>query len=535
MEEEKSVVILAAGKINQKLSFVKPLFSNPGLLPINSHSTLYYIISFYAKIKNVRIYIVTDENGISELKKEPYLDSKLIEFIVLKQSNGVVHSLEQAIKRIKVNTSIIVNVVTTIPNVFLKKNQVFLNTTKETHKQYYSLINIDNLQNVKFINKYDDILIQEGNAFTGIFHADINEMRNACKKLKNKTDLLDVVKLLHKNIQLNYVLQDWNDIGHEINYFKTRKKLITSRAINNFQYESGMLIKESKSDEKLFQESDYIKHLPFDLQIYFPRVFHYEKTKSQTSKVYMEYYPFPNLSEYQLFWDIDNFEWSKVYDMLKEILTKFKKVKHSFGYHAFEDFMYNKTKDRIKEFAHQSKNKYLFNDTLYINGNEYANWNLISEKVKDRIRSLYNEDDFCIVHGDFCFNNILYDRIGENIKLIDVRGNYGTSLPGIYGDFKYDLAKLMHSSSFHYDYIVNNLYTVTANKNHFEYKFIYRNNFEHIKQLGNNLINDFKYTVKDIQFIVGLLFVSMCPFHYDDTNRQTVMYLQGIQILNNNL
>ena len=64
MEEEKSVVILAAGKINQKLSFVKPLFSNPGLLPINSHSTLYYIISFYAKIKNVRIYIVTDENGI---------------------------------------------------------------------------------------------------------------------------------------------------------------------------------------------------------------------------------------------------------------------------------------------------------------------------------------------------------------------------------------------------------------------------------------------------------------------------------------
>ena len=59
------------------------------------------------------------------------------------------------------------------------------------------------------------------------------------------------------------------------------------------------------------------------------------------------------------------------------------------------------------------------------------------------VASLSREGPGSIMHGDFCLSNILYDLRSRICKLLDPRGSFGAS--GIYGDPRYDVAKLYHS------------------------------------------------------------------------------------------
>src|SRR5699024_6250012 len=58
-----------------------------------------------------------------------------------------------------------------------------------------------------------------------------------------------------------------------------------------------------------------------------------------------------------------------------------------------------------------------------------------------------------VFHGDFCFSNILYDSRGDRIKVLDPRGVSGSN-ESIYGDLRYDIAKLSHSVIGMYDHII---------------------------------------------------------------------------------
>ena len=67
----------------------------------------------------------------------------------------------------------------------------------------------------------------------------------------------------------------------------------------------------------------------------------------------------------------------------------------------------------------------------------------------------------CVVHGDLCLSNILYDLRSRICKLLDPRGSFGAA--GIYGDPRYDVAKLYHSIYGLYDFIANDLFHVSIN------------------------------------------------------------------------
>ncbi len=68
------------------------------------------------------------------------------------------------------------------------------------------------------------------------------------------------------------------------------------------------------------------------------------------------------------------------------------------------------------------------------------------------------EDDSGVLHGDFCFSNILFDFRRGGLKMIDPRGYAEPGRPGIYGDTRYDLGKLHHSVVGRYDFIVAGYY-----------------------------------------------------------------------------
>lgn len=162
-------------------------------------------------------------------------------------------------------------------------------------------------------------------------------------------------------------------------------------------------------------------------------------------------------------------------------------------------------------------------ESLVINGKSYSNFNAIWPQIKQIIIDKYLDFDLTLIHGDFCFANILInDKL--DLKLIDPRGSY--CLKGIYGDPAYDYAKLLHSASGDYEYIVYDKYQLDYNQNIINYKF----DIDFKIDLKSFLRKD---KLEKAELIQGLLFISMCSRHYDSLEHQIIMYCQGIKILNN--
>jgi len=191
----------------------------------------------------------------------------------------------------------------------------------------------------------------------------------------------------------------------------------------------------------------------------------------------------------------------------------------------------NKTNERIEQLLNQ--NNYwveLWNqEKIVINGIVYLNIKALLEKLKQPLENLTQNNTFSIIHGDYCLSNILYDLNNQIVKLIDPRGSFGQK--GIYGDARYDIAKLRHSVVGLYDYIVGDLFQIESNKNTFTYDlFEDEKNNQLARYFDTCMINN-GYNLKEIKLIEGLLFLSMIPYHADYFERQQMMYIKSILIL----
>ena len=105
---------------------------------------------------------------------------------------------------------------------------------------------------------------------------------------------------------------------------------------------------------------------------------------------------------------------------------------------------------------------------------------------------------------------------------------------GTLGDQRYDIAKLRQSYHGFYDFIVNNLYEIEQKKDNSYYLNIYMHLYHNkIKELfDNEIFRSTQISINEIEIIEGLLFISMCPLHYEDKIRQKAFWLKGLEILN---
>ena len=189
---------------------------------------------------------------------------------------------------------------------------------------------------------------------------------------------------------------------------------------------------------------------------------------------------------------------------------------------------------RLEKYAAQlsSKNDQSWlSKTIKINGKICKPYSELKQFVKESIDNLYKEDH-CVMHGDFCFNNILYDLQNDMVKLIDPRGSFGEDNIGVSGDAKYDVAKLFYSSAYGYDYLVNDLFYLKEEGDEYELVLNWRNNHEVFVMMSDRLVEGLEMRGREIKFIVGLLFLSMTPLHLESELRQKAMYLHGLKIIN---
>jgi hypothetical protein len=316
------------------------------------------------------------------------------------------------------------------------------------------------------------------------------------------------------------------------------KRHIT-RAYNSFSINKKLgTITKTSQEERLKNEINYYKQISQTnnkASIFFPRLLgSYENTDGYGME--LEYYAYDNLGDYMVYRDYDEEFWTMVATSLQEALTQFSHTQKDIKGTAIAQAMYvDKTEryyqdlvknfDKFRHMAHQP--------SIKVNGTQYLNFEEIWDDVKTLIQEhLLDLKKVSIIHGDFCFSNIL---CGVNTKtdtallrFVDPRGNFGQD--GIFGDPHYDAAKLVHSYQGGYEYIIYDKFKVDESTGLNTYEITFANdNKEKINKVFEEM-TDFKNTCSKL--IEGLIYIGMCSRHYDSEARQTAMYLNGIRILN---
>lgn len=189
----------------------------------------------------------------------------------------------------------------------------------------------------------------------------------------------------------------------------------------------------------------------------------------------------------------------------------------------------DKTIKEFQIFTKQSNlwmNHFVNSKYVIINEQKCLHFEEIWPKILNIIKNKFLNAELSLIHGDFCFANILHNPNDNQIIFIDPRGFYNNR--GCFGDKAYDYAKLLHSVHGNYEQIIYNDYSLSQNKGKvfLNFKFDFSNFEEFLKNKIDPLL------FEKSKLIEGLLFVSMCSRHYDNEEHQFVMYCRGLQILN---
>lgn len=334
---------------------------------------------------------------------------------------------------------------------------------------------------------------------------------------------------------------EWFDCGDVETFSKTRKNI--ARHFNSISItEDNTIVKRSSNEKKLEKETNWYLNLPNKLRVYVPQLIDYDTTKGKTFYE-LEYVNFSPIHELFLYTMPDKSDWDKLFKNIFNMINRFKLYSAKSRFKTddhLEDILITKTIERLKDLTdgEGQQNDFwkeiLTKTSITINDKTYKNYPLLKndlfEYVKDSIIPT-SKKYWQIVHGDLFFGNMLYDVNSDTLKIIDPRGNFGVD--GIYGDIRYDIAKLNHSIVGKYDFIVNSLYAIThEDNNSFEY-IIYDSDEKH--EALELMFRDYyteEYDYEEIMIITGLLFLSMIPLHKENFQNQKMFYFKAIELLN---
>ena len=324
-------------------------------------------------------------------------------------------------------------------------------------------------------------------------------------------------------------INTWEDIGNLQTYITTNKNNFNCRKFNNLFLDKLGVIHKKSDWSKISSEMQWFKDIEnTDFEKLSPKFYDNLRMDFEYG---IEYYDYLTFAEYNTFYPLN--EYCRSF-MFNSLLTKLVEIyrNNQQASLVFSDLLrkmlIDKTKNRLFEWE---RNDLINLDVININGKDYVGIKRLLHDLEPRINKLCNNsiNYVSIVHGDPAFTNILVSPRNMIFKFIDPRGNFG--IDTIYGDYRYDLAKLRHCYHGNYDDIINDLFDINENNGKFKLK-MYRN-VDY--KIYDKIMKQHDIDINDIELIEGLLFVSMLPLHSDFPKRQLAFFVQGIKCLNNQL
>ena len=331
----------------------------------------------------------------------------------------------------------------------------------------------------------------------------------------------------------------WLDFGHLPLYFRAKKDMLVKRVFNELTYEDHILVKHSADTAKMRAEAHWFENLPAPLRLHVPR-YAGRIERDHQAGYGLEYLYAPLLGDLSVFGALPLMSWLEILQACFAFVGKCQaerppcgapEASPAFARQFFREVIVDKTRMRLAAFCTQSG---LSIDTrLTLNGTRHPPLGELVETLIARIPPTTPEM-VRLWHGDLFFGNMFYDFTAQRVLCIDPRGQLGGGQLCLYGDLRYDLAKLAHSIVGHYDKIVLGRSVLEVDPDDpLDWRFSVDTQ-AHAAEISEIFFGYLRDTCQverhEILALTALLFLSMLPLHYDSPERQRHLLAMGLTL-----
>lgn len=539
------VIIPSAGKLPSNLES-ETGSSSHSLIKLDGKPILEHICKIYFD-RNCEARFVSIFNQNSKSSVLPNQNIKNHKSIYLPESKSIAHSILFALqdKDKTPDEPLIIHMGDTLIDMpkKLPLDSIFTDKRKDLYKwtvlkNTNGLISVIHDRDPNYFSSIDKsiatgiFIFSSKKFFYEVLKKNLN-LKNR-KNLNSKDPFFHAIHEYSKIKKMKFVnSKNWLDFGHISGLYESKLKYQNVRHFNQLEFcqITSTVKKTSKYKPQFRNQIKWFDQVPDNLKYFCPRI--YESSDGDNPYLVMEMLPFPTLSELFIDKRIEIGEWNSIARSLTEILNRFDRYSFSSDICSSLNYSmyFNKTHERVENFLNQFNDAHL----LHVKKDSKSfDLEFVLKKLKvflDRY-DLINYKTLTPIHGDFCFSNLLFDSKSQMTKMIDPRGEFG--VPGIYGDKRYDLAKLFHSVSSGYDFIMSGKFNYQLSKSK---EISLDINYENYHSKVNDIFNLYFFKSESLKFQVQaiqvLLFLSMLPLHKDNAERQIAMTGVGLNLFAN--
>lgn len=536
---QEQTIILCGGAINFLNLTINTSHSH-AMIPVNGKPVIGWILDdlLSKNIDNIVIIRRAGDVQLGEFLDRAYQRRIKIKQVALVNNGTIIQSLKAGLDNC--NSLRMVRVIlgdTLVCDPFEgEANFSYVAEVADSHR--WCVTQTDEQENIiGYLDKKEG-LTPPNRALCGYYHfSDIEFLKICTRKalLDGKKQLSEVLE----NYGIRYPMKAvnakfWYDFGNIDNLVLSRQRLLQGRYFNSLTIDPTLntISKVSLLNDKLRNELNWYLLLPDKLKVLSPRIINQEQNEDKIT-INQEYYGYPTLAELFLYSSFHPETWSSIITRLLNIHLEFKKYKGELTKAELSNVYKDKTLDRLHDLETMDPywSSLLKAPTITHNGEVLQNLSFLLPQIIEKTEEIIDNAEVTILHGDFCFSNILFDINSQISRLIDPRGSFGRI--GIYGDPRYDIAKLRHSICSYYDYVVSDLFSLDEHSSGvFETDLFTSTASVKVGPIFDDLVQKIGYNIEEIRFIEGLLFISMLPLHRDKPERQKMMFLTGLKILN---
>ena len=538
------VLIPAAGRVAEGVMALSNI-GCPAMVPVAGRPVIHWTLSYLRSLGLRRFVIAVSRRGmfVEDFVECSFGQDCEISFIVPSSDGGVGRTVLELTEQARGESALVVLGDThfqfTDPGILLRDEPaVLVQNVQDSYRWCTAETDTDGI--VSTLHDKVSDLAGPVQALIGVYYfPKLAELRTAVRtavaqseSVARRTELADVLKNFASTQKIRAVQAgDWLDCGNPDRQASSHRTLLQKRAFNELSINSvlGTVTKRSRHVEKFLDEINYLRLLPPELAVLFPRVIGYS-TDWQDPWLTLEYYGYPTLAEVFVFENLDPGIWEQVFIHVRDIMLQ------GFMHHSrplpsgvLQAMYLGKTRKRLEEMSAPAELLSLVQHSgpITINGREVPNLPALWGPLEREVNRLAENVQGCVVHGDLCLSNILYDLRSRICKFVDPRGSFGS--PGIYGDPRYDVAKLYHSVYGLYDFITNDLFHVSISGTRIDLDIRSRPQHRQIQERFEKVFFA-EFDRREILLITGLLFASMPALHYDAPRRQLAMYVRALQL-----
>ncbi|RJG02038.1 hypothetical protein [Noviherbaspirillum sedimenti] len=361
--------------------------------------------------------------------------------------------------------------------------------------------------------------------------SDIKLLARSLSSARGK--FVDAVRIYQRSCPQQFtIVDDWLDMGHVNNYFRSRAKITTQRSFNELHIADGVVLKSSFQHQKMEAEANWFASLPYSVKRYAPQLIRNDLDNGRRFYA-LEYLPYLPLNELYVHGSLPLLFWRRIFNLADTVLNDFQNAevlthtqKEKIQY-DFTKLVSDKTNFRLSKFVEESN--YCLSDPTSLNGKQLPSLEQITIECQGAALELPIRPG--ISHGDFCFSNILFDSRSNALKVVDPRGINVDGDLTILGDLRYDVAKFIHSLFGLYDHIVAGLFTLhEPTPLNFEFKIHLDDTIAAIQQSFERNNSLLRLTSRQVMPLVILLFISMLPLHRDRPERQRAFLANALRL-----